>query len=160
MSGQPTISQFPKSRRKIRGSYDALEPSPRGKFNGRDAASVGAFVATAQPVIFATSYQLEGLASSMMPGAPTSFAFGFLWAWFLQTIGAAVIKGLANLMRHYGMSIAKDILAWLWIQISDALPFARWRRRRRERRLPVPRPRFPDGVRRPRRRRPILPWRR
>jgi len=151
---QPTISQFPKARRKVRGSYDALAPSPRWRWNGRDAASTGATVALMQPVILTTSYQLEGLAAALMPATPSSFSVGFLLAWLLQSVGVAVIKGVANLLRHYGSSIAKDALAWLWIQVSDALPFARWRQRRRERRRP---PRHPDGVRGPSRR-PLFPW--
>lgn len=108
------MSQFPK--RPVRGSYDAVEPSSRMKFNERDAASVAATTVLTQPIIVIAS-ALESMAvnvDGMVAAAEPSFTASFATAWITQTLAVAALKTVACLLRNYGGSFFRDAVAWAW----------------------------------------------
>ncbi len=166
------MAQFPSpdgtpARHPVRHSYADADPSPLGRFNGRDAASVAANTVAAQPAIIVASTlaaNLDSLAGSvggaMLSGAPSMTA-SFVTTWLVATAVQAIFKAIAAVLRNYGESMFRDFIAWLWkwaiIAAWDAFKsqFFFWRRPRRESRR-RPWPVFPEPNPRPgTRRRPV-----
>lgn len=108
------MTQFP--QHPVKGSYDEAKPSPRLKFNERDAASVAATTALTQPIIVVASaletvaFNVDGLAATATP----SFTASFVTMWLVQTIAVALLKTIACLLRNYGTSLFRDLVAWAW----------------------------------------------
>lgn len=109
------MSQFP-PKHPIKGTYEEAKPSPRLKFNERDAASVAATTALTQPVIVVASaiesmaINVDGMLSAATPSMTTSFAA----AWIAQTLAVAALKTVACLLRNHGTSFFRDFVAWVW----------------------------------------------
>lgn len=108
------MSQFPKHP--IKGTYGEAKPSPRLRFNERDAASVAATTALTQPIIVVASaletvaFNVDGLAATATPSLTSSFVM----MWLIQTIAVALLKTIACLLRNYGTSLFRDLIAWIW----------------------------------------------
>lgn len=108
------MSQFPKPP--VKGSYDEATPSPRMKFNERDAASVAATTFLTQPIIVLAS-AIESMAvnvDGMVSAATPSMSMSFATAWLTQTIAVALLKTAACFLRNHGSSFFRDLVAWVW----------------------------------------------
>jgi hypothetical protein len=108
------LSQFPKPP--VKGTYDETLPSPRMKFNERDAASVAATTFLTQPIIVIAS-AIESMAvnvDGMVSSATPSMSMSFATAWLTQTIAVALLKTVACFLRNHGGSFFRDFVAWVW----------------------------------------------
>jgi hypothetical protein len=158
------LSQFPKPP--VKGSYDETPPSPRMKFNERDAASVAATTFLTQPIIVIAS-AIESMAvnvDGMVSAATPSMSMSFATAWLTQTIAVALLKTVACFLRNHGSSFFRDLIAWVWrwwvvaawdsfrsiIPIRRTRPIAPQPRPRRRPKPPSPGRRKPvrDAIRR------------
>ena len=100
----------------MKGTYDETLPSPRMKFNERDAASVAATTVLTQPIIVIAS-AIESMAvsvDSLSAGAVPSLSVSFVTAWLTQTIAVAILKTVSCFLRNHGSSFFRDLVAWVW----------------------------------------------
>lgn len=123
MSPQPK-TVFAEPPKRIRGAYECYEYAPAGSFGPREAGSTLSAVAMLQPIMLATSYEIEALASQSGYGLPTGVAFGS--SWLAQTAATVALKVIANILRNYGAGIVRDLGAWLWGQFVMALARSMW----------------------------------
>lgn len=140
-------------RRRVRGSYEAADYAPRGKFGPREAGSVFENTVIVSGVS-AVAMAVDQLATSYTPGLPSGMAG--VSTWLLQVVIWVACKAWASTFRSYGASLLRDLGAWIWDQLlsgfwsglKDSLrslwPFGRRRRRirpdleqKRERRRPI-----------------------
>lgn len=133
-----------------RGMYERCDYSGPGRFGPREAGSTFATSMLIQPVILSTSAVLESYATQADPS--TSGVAVFTAAYFLQLATVIGFKVLANLLRNYGTSWARDFGAWLWEilagwfrgkvwqELTGWIPGRERRQKRRERRKNGERP--------------------
>ena len=98
--------------RHVRGTYDEFDYAPRGRIGPREAGSIAANTAMVQPMIMATSYEIERFAHQAMPNLAPGVAG--ISSWALQTVFFMALKVLANLLRNNGTSLFRDLFAYLW----------------------------------------------
>lgn len=109
-------------RRQVKGCYDACDYSPGGKIGPREAGSIFANLALIQSIVIPVAWELDNLASASHPGLPRG-AVGF-GAWISQTLFYLLLKIVANMLRNYGASWARDLGAWIWIHWME--PWFNW----------------------------------
>jgi hypothetical protein len=164
MSQFPSDPSKPKPKKPpVKHTYIDADYSPWLNLNERDAASIASNTATAAPVL-AVASAVESLAFNFDPALSLgAVGFGsltttFLLTWLVQTIGFALLKTIACLLRNRGESLFRDVSAWVWKWIiaqawqSFRESFFGWWPVRRERVIKPVRPVRPDVAPEPRKR--------
>ena len=97
---------------RVRGSYDKFDDAPRFKLGPREVGSIAENTAIAQPMIIATSYEIERFAHEAMPTLAPGMAG--ISSWAIQTLFFLALKIVANMLRNNGSSWIRDLGAFLW----------------------------------------------
>lgn len=120
-SGQPTQSQFPRRHPSgFNGGYCESDYTPRGRFGPREAGDTLAFSAMMAGPLAYVAMVLEQHAERM--GASPQQAIGLAGSTFatsfLVTIGLKIASGF---VRNYGESLIREVGAWLWLHVVQAI---------------------------------------
>jgi hypothetical protein len=151
--------------KKVKGAYHRAPFAPAGSFGPREAGSTLATAMMLQPVMLATSYTIEQYAEQANPATSGMAVFGV--SYLLQLCVTLGLKIVANLLRNFGASVARDVGAWLWFHVTTAIGVSLWdsitgwlpgRRRRRPINPDRDRDSNPSPTPDNGRRRPIIDW--